>query len=169
MPLRSWLRMLGHMTDLEKFVPGARLRMRPFQYFLRRVWCGDSRQLDLVIPFPAELRASLAWWSDEEKLRKGVSLEQVFPDLQMFSDASRKSWGATLGHLQVTGTWSEKETRDHINVLELRAIFYALKKMEDMVKGKKVAIFCDNTTAMSYIRSYRSGTTWTCIPSPRMP
>ena len=51
MPLRSWLQMLGHMSDLEKFVPGARLRMRPFQFFIRRVWCGESRQMDLSIPF----------------------------------------------------------------------------------------------------------------------
>ena len=92
MPLRSWLRMLGHMADLEKFVPGARLRMRPFQYFIRRVWCGDSHQLDLVIPFPSELRKGLAWFMEEERIKKGISLEQVSPDLQMFSDASRKSW-----------------------------------------------------------------------------
>ena len=36
MPARSWLQLLGHMSDLEKFVPGARLRMRPYQHFLKK-------------------------------------------------------------------------------------------------------------------------------------
>ena len=160
MPLRSWQRMLGHMADLERFVPGARLRMRPFQFFIRRALCGGSHQLDVMIPFPSELRAGLAWWLEEGKLGKGVSLEQVSPDVQMFSDASRKSWGATLGHLQVTGSWSEAESREHINVLELRAIFYALKRLEQSVKGKKVAIFSDNTTALSYIRKQGGTKSW---------
>ena len=97
---------------------------------------------------------------EEERLKKGVSLKQVLPDLQMFSDSSRKSWGATLGHRQVTGSWSEKERREHINVLELRAIYYALKEMEEVVKGKKVAIFSDNTTALSYIRRQGGTKSW---------
>ena len=36
MPAKSWLQMLGHMSSLEKFVPGARLRMREFQFFLKK-------------------------------------------------------------------------------------------------------------------------------------
>ena len=65
MPVRSWRRMLGHMSDLEKFVPGARLRMRPFQFFIRTVRCGD-----VLIPFPTELRKNLVWWMEEERLKR---------------------------------------------------------------------------------------------------
>ena len=80
--------------------------MRPFQFFIRRVWCGESHQMDMLIPFPRDLRTGLAWWIEEDRLKKGVSLKQVSPDLQMLSDASRMSWGATLGHLRVRGAFT---------------------------------------------------------------
>ena len=60
----------------------------------------------------------------------------------------------------MTGSWSEIESREHINVLELRAIFYALKALEESVKGKKIAVFSDNTTALSYIRKQGGTKSW---------
>ena len=35
---RSWQSLLGHLSSLEKFVPGSRLSMRPLQYHLIRTW-----------------------------------------------------------------------------------------------------------------------------------
>ena len=160
MPARSWLRMLGHMADLEKFVTGARLRMRPFQFYIKRVWRKESQGLDILIPFPQELKRDLAWWMSPERLKKGVSLETISPTLMMFTDASRQSWGAMLGEHRISGDWSAKEKREHINVLELRAIFYALKELEDQVKGQKIAIFSDNSTALSYIRKQGGTRSW---------
>ena len=152
MPARSWLKMLGHMSDLEKFVHGARLRMRPFQYYIRRVWNRDAHGMDILIPIPQELKKSLIWWANPERIKRGMSLEVKMPDLMLFTDASRQSWGAIMGDRKITAPWSPKEQKEHINVLELRAIFYALKHLEEVVRGRTVAIFADNTTALSYIR-----------------
>ena len=160
MPARSWLRMLGHMADLERFVPGARLRMRPFQHYIKRVWRRELHGLDILIPFPANLKGGLVWWLDEARMKKGISLEQKTPELQLFSDASRKGWGATLGSHQVSGTWKDSELQDHINVLELRAIFYALQRLEQIVANKTIAVFADNMTALSYIRKQGGTKSW---------
>ena len=147
--------MLGHMSDLESCP-----------------WCEASHETLPVLHQNGPVRrimpdGCLNPISDGTKKKsclvdgggetgKGVSLKQISPDWQMVSDASRKNWGATFGHQQVTGTWSEKE-KEHINVLELRAIYYALREMEEVVKGKKVAIFSDNTTVLSYIRRQGGG------------
>ena len=133
------------MADLERFVPGARLRMRPFQHYIKRVWRREWHGLDILIPFPEKLKGGLVWWLDEARIKKGVSLEQKTPELQLFSDASRKGWGATLGSHQVSGTWKQSELKDHINVLELRAIFYALQELENLVSNKSIAVFADNS------------------------
>ena len=152
MPARSWLRMLGHMASLEKFVPGARLRMRPFQFYLKKVWRRDWHLKDVLVPVPQDLKRNLAWWLVRERLERGLSLATKDPQLLLFTDASRKGWGATMGQTHLTGTWSKVEAREHINKLELRAIFYALKQLEKVVEGKIVAVFSDNTAALSYIR-----------------
>ena len=46
----------------------------------------------------------------------------------------KEELGATLNQEYVSGTWSVKEQRKYINKLELRAIFYAMQKLENIVR-----------------------------------
>ena len=48
----------------------------------------------------------------------------------------------------VSGTWSEAE---HINVLELRAIWLTMEHFLPLLQGATVEAMTDNTTAASYI------------------
>ena len=73
------------------------------------------------------------------------------------SDASLTGWGATLPPHQVSGTWSKEESLAHINSLELRAVFLALKSLEVHVRGQSILVHSDNTTVVSYI-NYQGGT-----------
>ena len=73
------------------------------------------------------------------------------PDLALFSDASLEGWGATIKDLQFSGAWSIQEKKLHINNLELRAIWNALKEAELLVSNKVVSVFSDNTTALAYL------------------
>ena len=134
--------------------------MRRFQFFLKRVWKRDWHPLDVLIPVPLDLKESLVWWSNRQRLEKGLSLLHKEPDLLLFTDASRERWGATLNHIHLSGQWSKEEAREHINKLELRAILYALKSMRDQVENKIVGVFADNTTALSYIRKQGGTKSW---------
>ena len=71
--------------------------------------------------------------------------------LVLTSDASRSGWGATLPPHRVSGVWSQEESLDHINSLELRAIFLAINCLEVHVRGKSLLVRTDNTTVVSYI------------------
>ena len=113
-----------------------------------------------MIPVPIDLKENLVWWLEQGRIEKGVSLEAKKPDLMLFTDASRESWGATLNQQHVSGDWTAKEKREHINVLELKAVFYALKTMENTVKRKTIAVFSDNTTALLYIRKQGGTKSW---------
>ena len=66
-----------------------------------------------------------------------------------------------MGQTHLSGTWNHRELREHINKLELRAIFYALKELEKTVTGKVIAVFADNTTTLSYIRKQGGTRSWT--------
>ncbi len=46
------------------------------------------------------------------------------------------------------GTWSEDSARDHINILELRAVSLSLAEAFPHVRGKSIQVVTDNTTVV---------------------
>ena len=158
-PAKTWQSLLGHMSSLEKFVTGSRLRIRPLQYHFNRIW--DRKSQRALLPIPADLTQDLLWWSDQNRLSRGIPLHKSNPDLQLFSDASREGWGATVGTRHLAGKWSPSEKKDHINILELRAIWMALKEVQGLVRGKTIAVFSDNTTALAYLQKQGGTRSWT--------
>ena len=76
---------------------------------------------------------------------------QIKHDLQIFTDASIAGWGAHLNERTARGTWSLPESKLHINYLELKAVFLALKEFQDLCIHKIVLVETDNTTVVSYI------------------
>ena len=72
----------------------------------------------------------------------GVPLRSPPPDLHLYSDASRLGWGARLDQF-VSGLWSEEEQLEHINLLELKAVFLGLLAFQHRVAHQSVALMCD--------------------------
>ena len=69
------------------------------------------------------------------------------------TDVSEQGWGATDGNTPTGGRWSSLE-RNHINVLELKAILLALKSyFRHNCNVKHVHILTDNSTALAYINN----------------
>ena len=58
----------------------------------------------------------------------GQPLHPLKHALQMLTDASKEGWGAHLDEHTARGTWSLPESKLHINHLELKAVFLALKE-----------------------------------------
>ena len=73
------------------------------------------------------------------------------PALQLFTDASKEGWGAHLNERTARGTWSLPESKLHINHLELKAVFLALKEFQDLCCNNIVLVATDNTTVVAYI------------------
>ena len=151
-PASFWRVLLGHLSSLTQLIPGGRLRMRSLQFALRSQW-DPSRQEDThLVSWDEVCLQDLVWWADGSKLDQGTSLESVSPDLMFWSDASDMGWGAHLQGDVVSGLWSEEEKTYSINWRELRAVRLGLLHFEDRLQGCPVALFCDNTTAIAYLR-----------------
>ena len=80
------------------------------------------------------------------------------PDDSFFSDASDVGLGALVGEHHASGLWSPHQKTFSINLRELLAVQYGLKALEHLLVGLSVALFCDNTTTVAYLR--RSGGTF---------
>ena len=59
--------------------------------------------------------------------------------------------GAHLNELTARGSWSVPESKLHINYLELKAVFLALKEFQDLCVNQIVLVATDNTTVVAYI------------------
>ena len=63
----------------------------------------------------------------------------------------KEGWGAHLNERTARGTWSIPESKLHVNHLELKAVFLALKEFQDLCCSNIVLVATDNTTVVAYI------------------
>ena len=96
------------------------------------------------------MRSDLDWWV--QNVRHQIR-QIIKPPVQVciYTDASQLGWGASFNNNTIGGRWSTIESSLHINALELKAIWLALKSYHREIQGQHVKVFCDNTTAVSYI------------------
>ena len=104
-----------------------------------------------VITIPRSLHPHLQWWLEESNVLQGQPLHPIKYAVQIFTDASKEGWGAHLNEHTARGTWPLPESKLHINYLELKAVFLAIKEFQDLCSDKVVLVATDNTTVVSYI------------------
>ena len=155
-PASLWRRLLGHLSSLILLVSGRMIRMRLLQLCLKDQW--DFLDDQFQVSWSPLCREDLLWWSREVQLREGVSLSLPAPDISFFSDASDVGWGALVGEHHASGLWLPHQKALSINMRELLAVQLGLQAFEHLIMGMSVALFCDNTTTVAYLR--RSGGTF---------
>ena len=116
----------------------------PIQWHLKNNW-RVPESLDKVIPVPRLLHPHLRWWLEESNVLTGQLLHPLKHALQIFTDTSKEGWGTHLDEHTARGTWSLPESKLHINHLELKAVFLALKQFQALCCNKTVLIATDNS------------------------
>ena len=124
--------------------------MRSLQLYLCRSW--DRQDLEAPVFASMECLRDLQWWLHLPRLSLGVSLCQVYPDLPFWSDTSDMGWGAHLDCQIASGLWDSRQEALSINARELLAVPLGLSQFRSALQGRTVAVFCDNTTAVAYLR-----------------
>ena len=128
--------------------------IRPLQiYFLRHF----RPLLDPPIPLSPQVKDLSIAWSSRNFLLLGKPFSPPPPSLTLTTDASNLGWGASLPPHLLSGLWSPQNSKLHINMLELKAVFLALQGFVDQVSGHSVLVKSDNTTVVSYI-NHQGGT-----------
>ena len=124
--------------------------MRLLQLCLKDQW--DFLDDQFQVSWSPLCREDLLWWARVAQLREGVSVSLPAPDVSFFSDASDVGWGALVGERHTSGFWSPNQKSLSINMRELLAVQYGLQALEHLLVGLSVALFCDNTTTVAYLR-----------------
>jgi ribonuclease HI len=150
---RHYLRFLGLMASTLLMVPRARLYMRPVQVYLNASWNRKTMSLDYRIMTPLRLVPIIQWWSQIQNLMEGISFPLKKPSIIVTTDASLTAWGAHCGSLTVQGKWKPHQQKLHINLLELMAVWNALKAFRHKLKSRLVLVQTDNTSVLHYINN----------------
>ncbi|VDI37510.1 Hypothetical predicted protein [Mytilus galloprovincialis] len=123
----------------------------------------------------SEMKQDLKWWSDNIYTQKR-KFNRGNPQVIIQTDASKLGWGAVLNEQKIGSRWSNDEKDNHINCLELLAVYYALKSFKDDLNTvENVKILTDNTTAHDrtlckedYKRQGRRAVCGTTLANPTM-
>ena len=94
----------------------------------------------------------LEWWIQSIETAYNTANHGV-PQLTMTTDAPKKGWGCMLDGTPTGGCWTSEEAESHINVLETKAVLFALKSFKNTISGKVIKVLVDNTTAVSCINN----------------
>ena len=94
----------------------------------------------------------LLWWPDVSQLQVGLPLREDLPDLFLYADASDTGWGTSLGDAHLFGSWSPLCSSFSISHLELLAVLFTVRGFLPSLRGRVVAVFSDNTTALTYLK-----------------
>ena len=114
-----------------------------------KLYKGDYKALlSLSIRAQSELR----WWF--ENVQQSFNpISHGNPDMTLVTDASKLGWGAHIDGDITQGLWNIEESLLHINELELKAIYFAVKAFSPRMEGKHVKVESDNSTAVCYINA----------------
>lgn len=158
--LRNLASLIGLLESSRPAIWRAPLHFRHLQSDLIRGLQMNQKSYNAFITLSPSARVELAWWLKHTLNANGSPVHLPPPDIIITTDASKKGWGAVHQSLQTNGRWSQRESLQHINYLELKASLLALKTF---LKGKShitVSLQLDNTTAIAYINN-KGGT---CSP-----
>jgi hypothetical protein len=83
----------------------------------------------------------------------GFPLASPVPSPTLFTDASLLGWGAFLEGQTVSGMWSSTLQKDHINLLEMRAVLLALSHFKLCLESLSIVLATDNATVVAYLKN----------------
>ncbi|VDI63552.1 Hypothetical predicted protein [Mytilus galloprovincialis] len=143
-----------YQTHAADVVPLGRLHIRPLQFYLHQHWLPATQDWEFPVPIiHQELFPHLVWWTSQANVLRGQLLSSPVPNQTLFTDASNLGWGAYLEGLSVSGVWTPDLLKEHINILEMKAVLLALSHFQSLLQNKSLVLATDNTTVVAYLRN----------------
>lgn len=97
------------------------------------------------------IKGDILWWL-EHIPKASRPIKELDFSLTIFTDASTTGWGAVSdAGADIHGFWNKEQITHHINYLELLAIKLGLQSLAADLRGCRILLRVDNTTAISYI------------------
>lgn len=157
---RVWSRLIGKMGSMAGQISLGALHRRPVQRFLQMNWNQKQQKWDRFVKLQKWLIPHLNWWMKRQNTMAGVPLKPFKPDVTIFTDASKWGFGATMGNQEISGMWSNQESKLHSNNREMLATIKTIKHFKELIRNKEVLLCSDNTSTIAAINKQGGTKSW---------
>ncbi len=144
-------RLLGLMAAASPVLHLGLLHMRPFLWWMKELRLHPTVPATRLIRVSCSCCRPLLMWRDPVFLWSGVRMGAIHRRHMITTDASMTGWGAVFEGRPASGEWKEEFLSWHINCLELRAVFLALKYFLPVLGGYHIIVRTDNMAVVSHI------------------
>ena len=118
-----------------------------------RALSSSNNDFDVNMSLSQEAINDITWSKDNIHVQNGKPIRPEKITIYIETDASNKGWGANFKGKTTGGRWIQNESMQHINILELRAVKFALKSLCQNIRNVHISARCDNSTAVAYINN----------------
>ena len=157
--VRSLASLLGKMSSCLHAVLPAPTFYRGIQADIHQA-IGKTNNSSKKLILSLEAKSEIQWWIVNVRQWNGCPVHFPSPSLIRTTDAAKKGgWGASCNKHKIQGRWTQEEASLHINILELKAVLFALKSFAKVYQmtNANVRFKIDNTPAQAYI-NHQGGT-----------
>ncbi len=144
-------RLLGLMAAASPVLLLGLLHMRPFLWWMKELRLHPTVPATRLIRVSRSCCRHLLMWRVPVFLQSGVRMGAIHRRHMITTDASMTGWGAVFEGRPASGEWKEEFLFWHINCLELRAVFLALKYFLPVLGGHHIIVRTDNMAVVSHI------------------
>lgn len=147
--IRDFAQLIGSLVATCPGVPYGLLYWKELERQKSLALFGTNHDYDEYMLVTDEVRTDLGWWK-KAVLNYSNPIKTRRFSTEIFTDASTIGWKASSEGISTGGFWFPKERKEHINFLELSAVFLALKSFANQQRDCEILLRVDNTTAISY-------------------
>ena len=150
--IRELAHVIGLIVSSFPAIKPARLYYRDLEVCKLAALSSSDGDYNAIVYLSQLARDSLRWFVVNSHLYNGTRISKPSKVMTMTTDASHLGWGVVCDGVSSSGLWSSKEQAMHINWLELSAVLFGVKCFVHS-HNCLVKVFCDNSTAVTYINN----------------
>ena len=159
--IRTISQVLGKITSSFPATKFGRLHYRNLEVFKTRALKYHKNNFNAKVCLSEEAKGDLRWWKNNiDEIYNDIIVPN--PSIEIKTDASLNGWGAVMGSSSTGGLFSDEETQNHINVLELKAILFGLESLARHMRLAHIRILCGNSTEVACINKFGTSHSGKC-------
>ena len=144
-------RLLGMMVAAHPAILPAPLYYRHLEAVKIKLLQTGGSYTSEISELSPRMMEELTWWTSTVSQANGRPLQIEKWDMTIHSDASKVGWGASCNGRSTGGPWTPTEATCHINFLELKGAFFALRSFTSEMKDSYILLRLDNVTAIAFL------------------
>ena len=150
--IRQVAKVIGTLISTFSAVEYGRLHYRTLEINKTQALKECKGNYNALMFISEEMKVELSWWITNVN-SQFRTIHKPPIDLIISTDSSNLGWGCTVENTSFNGHWTLDEQKEHINVLETKAILLAVKSLLSNTQHipKHIRVLSDSTTAVAYV------------------